>query len=136
VPGLIACTWGAERPIQQHVGGLSFNTKYFFTSQATNSGGISWAIPSLSFTTLQPGLASITNLPASALTTTSATLGGQVLSTGGDLPNVTIFYGPSNGGTTPSAWANNLRLAWRRDSLGRLVSGLTSNQTYFFTAGP
>jgi uncharacterized repeat protein (TIGR03806 family) len=121
-------------PFSNGVGGLSFNTKYFFTSQATNSGGISWAIPSLSFTTLQPGLASITNLPASALTTTSATLGGQVLSTGGDLPNVTIFYGPSNGGTTPSAWANNLPVGLASGFFGQLVSGLTSNQTYFFTA--
>src|SRR5258708_10972520 len=39
--------------------------------------------PSLSFTTLPPGLATLTNLTAAGVTTTAATLGGQVLATGG-----------------------------------------------------
>lgn len=116
------------------VGGLAFNTTYYFTAQATNSGGITWARPSLFFTTLQPALAAITNLPASGVTTTGATLGGQVLSMGGDTPTVTIFYGPSDGGTTPSAWANNVSLGLQSGFYVQPISGLTSNNTYFFTA--
>src|SRR5262249_32061127 len=92
------------------VAGLSLSTLYYFTAQATNSGGVTWASPSLSFTTLAPSPGGIINLPATSITTTTATLGGQVLSTGGDTPNVTLFYGPSDGGTTPSAWSNSVAL--------------------------
>jgi uncharacterized repeat protein (TIGR03806 family) len=116
------------------VTGLAFNTKYYYTSQATNSGGIRWASPSLSFTTLAPAPATITNLSAAGVTTTSATLGGQVLSTGGDVPDVTLFYGPSDGGTTPSAWANSIDLGLQPGFFGQPVSGLISNQTYYFTS--
>lgn len=114
--------------------GLSFNTTYFFTAQATNSGGISWAGPSLSFKTLAPTLPSIGNLPAASVAAHSAMLNGQVLSTGGDPPNVTLFYGPSDGGATSTAWLNSIAFGAQSGPFGQTVSGLVSNQTYFFTS--
>jgi uncharacterized repeat protein (TIGR03806 family) len=116
------------------VTGLSFDTLYYFTAQATNSGGVSWASPSLSFTTLAPALATITNLAAAGVTTTTATLGGEVLSTGGDIPSVTLFYGASDGGTTASAWSDSVVLGPQQGFFAQAVSGLVSNQTYFFTS--
>jgi uncharacterized repeat protein (TIGR03806 family) len=113
---------------------LSFNTQYYFTAQATNSGGITWATASLSFTTLAPAPATITNLAAAGVTTTGATLGGQVLTTGGDTPNLTLFYGPNDGGTTATVWANSLALGPQQGFFAQPVSGLNSNQTYFFTS--
>ncbi|HVV70800.1 MAG TPA: PA14 domain-containing protein, partial [Verrucomicrobiae bacterium] len=116
------------------VSGLSFNTHYYFTCQATNSGGIAWATPSLSFTTLSPSLPTIVNLSAGAVATTGATLGGQVSSTGGDTPAVTLFYGPTDGGTSPAAWANSVALGLQSGFYSIPVTGLVSNRTYFFTS--
>ena len=116
------------------VNGLSLNTLYYFTAIATNGGGATWAVPSLSFTTLSASLAIITNLPATEITTTSATLAGQVLSTGGDVPDITLFYGAANGGTNPSAWSNSLPLGLQSGIFGQTVSGLSSNRSYFYTS--
>src|SRR6185295_13649631 len=74
--------------------GLSTNSTYFFTAQAVNSAGIAWAAPSRMFTTLASPLAVVTNLPATGVQADAATLRGQVLASGDDLPSILIFYGP------------------------------------------
>jgi uncharacterized repeat protein (TIGR03806 family) len=116
------------------VTGLAFSTHYFFTARATNNAGTTWASPSGSFTTLTPALAAVTNLPAGSISPTAATLAGQVLSTGGDTPTITLFYGTNNGGTTASAWSNSVALGLQTGVYGQQVTGLTSNRTYYFTS--
>ena len=122
----------------QNLMGLSPNTKYFYRALAINPAGFAWATsggPSLSFTTVNPSLASLTNLPASNIGTTSAVISGNVLATGGDAPFVTLFYGPSNGGNTPEAWANSLALSGTQTGFfGQGISGLLPNTTYYFAA--
>jgi hypothetical protein len=118
----------------QAVTGLSPNTTYQFTARAVNAVGTSWAVPSLAFTTLAITPASATNLSATGVQSTSATLNGQVLATGNEAPSVTLYYGTTDGGTTPGAWSQSVSLGIQSGLYGQLVTGLSSNTTYFFTA--
>ncbi|HZQ47508.1 MAG TPA: immunoglobulin domain-containing protein, partial [Verrucomicrobiae bacterium] len=76
----------------------------------------------------------VTNLPATSITATSATFGGQIVSTGGSTPAVTMYYGPFNGGTNTGAWAQSIALGPQTGVFLQSVSGLSSNTTYYFTA--
>ena len=118
----------------QTVTGLTQNTTYYFTARAVNGAGTNWGIPSLNFATLPITVAVVTNFPPTNVRTTSAILNGQVLSTGNETPSITLYYGPSDGGTTPAAWAFNYPLGTQSSAFAQVISGLASNQTYFFTA--
>jgi len=79
-------------------------------------------------------LATVTNLGATDIQATTATLRGQVLSTGGSIPTVTFYYGPSDGGTNPLAWASSVVVGIRSGVFTQDVAGLGVDSTYYFTA--
>jgi hypothetical protein len=118
----------------QTVSGLAPNTVYFYTSRAINSAGTNWAVPSGTFQTLSLTAPEVTDLPASAVQGTFATLNGQVLSTGGETPAVTVFYGTTDGGTVAGAWAHSILLGQQAGGFAQTVNGLSPNMTYYFTA--
>ena len=140
--GTNAAAWASSVAIGQQTGafsqnvtGLSSNTLYYFTAQGSTAGGVQWAVPSLSFRTaaaITP--AQIANEPVTAITATAAALNGQVLSTGGGPPSITLYYGMSDGSTNAANWANSLRIHQQTAAFSGTVSGLSSNTSYFFSA--
>ncbi len=116
------------------VTGLKTNTTYFFTAKATNSAGISWAAPSINFSTLATvSLPAVTNLPVTGVQGNAATLNGQIISTGGQTPNVTLFYGPTDGGTNAGAWSNSIALGLQNGNFSYMATGLTTNTAYYYS---
>jgi uncharacterized repeat protein (TIGR03806 family) len=99
---------------------------------ANNSNGPT--TNSAALTVSAPTMAIITNLPASSIGATTAALNGQVLNTGNDTPTVTIYYGPTDGGTSAGAWAYSVSLGAQGGGFSQTVVGLTTNTTYYFTA--
>ena len=113
---------------------LTANTTYYFAAIASNAAGVTWATPSRSFTTAAGNPPVITNFPASNVQGASAILNGQVVSVGVGTPNVTLYYGATNGGTNASAWANNIYLGAQSGSYSVTAMGLVTNTLYYFTA--
>ena len=98
------------------------------------SNGNGSATNSATITVFVPSIALVTNQPASNIQTTSATLSGQVLDTGGATPTITLFYGPADGGTNAGAWANSAAVGPQTGGFSQDVTGLTPNTGYQFTA--
>jgi len=81
----------------------------------------------------------ITLSDATVITNAIATLNGNITSTGGEDPTVTVYWGTTDGGTTPANWANNSAPTAPAQPQGvaafsKDVTGLTSNTIYYFTA--
>lgn len=115
------------------VTGLAPGTTYWFNARATNAAGSSWVLRSADFETI-PLPPVVENLPAAAVGATTATLGATISSTGTTQPTTTIYYGTTDGGTTPAAWTSSVVLPAGTGNQTAAVSGLASGQTYFFRA--
>ena len=114
--------------------GLSNNTTYYFRAFAQNSGGSAWAPSSESFTTNFFSLPAVETSPASAITGTAAGVGGSVTETGDDPPNITIFWGTSDGGSNALNWDSQIDLDEQGATFSTVLSGLSPLTTYYFRA--
>jgi galactan endo-1,6-beta-galactosidase len=81
-----------------------------------------------------PVLPVVTNSAATSIQPNGATLNGQVISSGNDVPSVTIYYGPADGGNNPSAWANSYELGLQNGAFSATALNLNTSTTYYFTA--
>ncbi|NQU24274.1 MAG: CotH kinase family protein [Candidatus Nealsonbacteria bacterium] len=72
----------------------------------------------------------VNRLPAN-IEAFAAELGGSILSTGGEAPNVTLYYGEGNGGTDPNAWDHAVDLGERTGVFTTVVGGLSQNTVYY-----
>jgi hypothetical protein len=116
-----------------NLSGLSPSTVYYFTVQAVNSAGTAWAVPSQSFSTSPLTVPTVTNLAATNVQGTLATLDGQILAWGGELPAVTVYYGTTDGGSNPVAWNHSIALGTQTGAFAQTVTVLSPNTPYFFT---
>ncbi|HTI98436.1 MAG TPA: PA14 domain-containing protein [Dongiaceae bacterium] len=139
--GTTAANWSNSVAVGYETGaftlpvtGLTPGATYYFAARAVNAGGTAWATPAQSFTTFPAVLAVVTNLPASGVQGTYATLNGEILNAFGSTPTVTFFYGPANGGTNASGWSNSVALGGQTGAFSQRVTGLATNTTYYFTA--
>ena len=139
--GTNAALWAQNTPLglqqgsfTQAVTGLTPNTVYYFRARAVNSAGTNWAQPSGTFSTLALTLPVVTNLPASDVQGTFATLNGQIISPGGEVPAVIFYYGTADAATNPAVWAHSVLLGQQAGSFAQLVAGLSTNTLYYFAA--
>jgi uncharacterized repeat protein (TIGR03806 family) len=75
----------------------------------------------------------IVSVAATNVQTSSATLGGQVLSTGGVTTTAFLYYGTTDGGTNSGAWAQNILLGSQTGAFSQAVTALAAGTAYFFT---
>ncbi|BCU76447.1 CotH kinase family protein [Luteolibacter sp. LG18] len=127
----LAGTWSGD--FSTSLSGLTRGTAYYYAARATNSAGDSWAQPAGSFET-DPLPAAVSNLAATNVGATSATIGAQVTDDGGEAPVVTLYYGTTDGGTAQGAWASSMSLGTLTTSATTNLAGLTSGATYYFRA--
>jgi Fn3 associated len=137
-PGTISLSWFTNGV--QYPGGSGFSYTIpqvdagYSNVMVVASNGIGSVTNRATIAVATPSLAVISNLPATAIQATAATLNGQVVSTGNDTPGITVFYGPADGGTTAGAWAQSVWLGSQSGTFAQTVMGLTSNTAYYFTA--
>jgi uncharacterized repeat protein (TIGR02543 family) len=68
-------------------------------------------------------------------TTTTATINGNVTNTGGDNPDVTMYWGTTDGGTTPSNWDHSSNLGTQgATAFEKNLLSLSPSTTYYFSA--
>ena len=109
------------------------NTTYYFRAFGSNSAGDASASPSLSFTTL-PAPPSVANLTATEIAADVATVGAEVIDTGGEDPTVFIYWGTVDEGTNAGAWQNSVLLGVQAGAATTRLSGLLPATTYFHRA--
>lgn len=117
------------------VSGLTAGTPYFYRALATNSAGAVWAPGSSTFTSASVTPPAVDSSAPSHVRSTMATLNGSVTSTGNETPQVTIYWGGTDGGTTAASWQNSAPLgANATGTVSRVLSGLTPGSPYFYRA--
>jgi len=138
--GMNPAAWAANVSVGLQSGSFSMtvsnllpDTAYYYAAAASNTVGTAWAQPSRSFTTLPLTLAVVTNLPPSNLSGNSANLNGQVIPTATQTPQITLYYGTTDGGTSAGAWSNQVNLGLQSGSFSYLAGGLSNNTTYYYT---
>ena len=108
---------------------LTPGTTYHYRAVGVNSVGTNYG-NDLTFTTLSPKPPAVTNLPASSITITNATLNGLV-NPDGLATTVYFQYGLTASYGSYSA-TNLLTATYNSSSVSNLISGLTPGTTYHF----
>lgn len=118
-------------------GGLEANRQYWYRCYASNSWGEAWAPASTNFAT-PSGAPAVANQTPTGVSAGAATLNGRIVSTGSaPISAVAVYWGPTDGGTNASLWANTTICSggpWSQgDALTTTITTLSTNLDYFYT---
>ncbi|MDB4537614.1 fibronectin type III domain-containing protein [Akkermansiaceae bacterium] len=114
--------------------GLTQNTTYFYRAFAMNSAGSAWADSSESVSTSVPSTPSVVVLSGSSSGAGSLTMNGEVTDNGNEDPEVTIFYGTTDGGTNAGAWDEVVFAGVSNGAFSVTVTNLPGDTTFFYRA--
>ena len=78
------------------------------------------------------GPPAVENVAAMNVMAFEAEVGGNIVSTGGLSPQVNIYYGTTDGGTTPTAWQNVVDVGDASRSFSTILDGLDQHTTYYY----
>ena len=118
---------GPQAPgkLSKAVSGLVPNQSYFFTYCTSNSAGVAWAQPSLSFKTMGPPVVDNAEGPT-IMTDSKVILRGKLL--GGRTAYATIYWG-----TNPTNMTNAIRLGLVEEGLFTVpLAGLNNDAAYHY----
>lgn len=113
---------------------LESSTTYFYRAFAENSAGGAWSPLTASVMTLEVLDPEILVTEGSSSSPGMASFSGEIINTGNETPEVTIFYGTSDGGTNPGAWDDVVSLGTLAGIFTTELSGLADDTTYFYRA--
>ncbi len=81
---------------------------------------------------VDPEPTTLANVTPTEIGGTAANPGANVTDTGGDLPEVTLYYGTTDGGTDSMVWTSSTALGTFAGAQTAILNSLTPNTTYFF----
>ncbi|MEM7390700.1 MAG: DUF2341 domain-containing protein [Verrucomicrobiota bacterium] len=116
------------------VSNLLFGVPYYYRTWVTNGGGADWADSSTNFKTPPVIPYRLDNEEVTGLTETSAVLNATLTSSQA-VWGVTVYWGPSDGGTNHFAWSNAFHLGVFTNMAGLFshpIEGLNIETPYFF----
>ncbi|MGD1978141.1 MAG: hypothetical protein PVJ98_02005 [Akkermansiaceae bacterium] len=113
---------------------LESSTTYFYRAFAENSAGGAWSPTTASVSTEGVTAPVVVVTDGTANSPGTATFNGEVTDTGNDAPEVTLYFGTSDGETNPGAWDGFLFVGNESGAFSQVVEQLEGGTTYFYRA--
>ena len=122
--------------LSTNLAGLTPGSAYFYRFYGSNTVAERWAVNTTNFST-PASLPIVSNAVSGAtgISLTAATLNGSLISTGTAPTMVSVFWGPTDGSTNMTAWANTNAFAGYVGA-GSFATNVTfgvSNSYYYYT---
>ena len=76
----------------------------------------------------------LVNTPATGIGAFSASIGGRIVSTGGQAPNTRIYFGDNDAGTVAANWDAWIDLGQQAGDFSGLIGNLSQARTYYYRA--
>lgn len=122
-----------SEPIDYNGDPLTLDDTYYARLKAFD--GAAWGGWNESSFVASTSTPKITLSAASSLATSTATISGNITATGGENPDVTVYWGTTNHAGTATGWDHSEDLGTQGVAVfSRSLSNLTPGTTYYFTA--